>query len=175
MVCNMLLLYIWARHYLVDPKAAHCPKLNPSLSFVVDPGKGTRNDESSLKPKGRANQLGDRLILHSIRDSHGRVLGLGAPTIMDNGDEDENTDHEARGWEAFMEAQTAHEGAVTGMDMVGGFGDLGGVSGVATSGGDGWGEIDGRGLRLPQLFFRPLKSNLNMHIVYDINCTTTPP
>lgn len=114
-----------------------------------------------MKPKGRAktNQLGDRLILHSIRDSHGRVLGLGAPMVMDHGDEDENTDHEARGWEAFMEAQTAHDGAVTGIDTVGGFGDLGGVSGVATSGGDGWGEIDGREMR-------PLKPILILNIIY---------
>lgn len=78
--------------------------------------------------------------------------------IMDNGVEDENKDPEARGWESFMEAQIAHEGAVTGIDTVGGFGDLGGVSGVVTSGGDGWGEMDGRGRRLPQLSLHPLRS-----------------
>lgn len=42
-----------------------------------------------------------------------------------------------RGWEPVVEAWTVHEGAVTGIDVVGEYGDLGGVSGVVTAGGDG--------------------------------------
>lgn len=57
------------------------------------------------------------------------MLGLAPPQR----DEEEV----AGGWEPVAEAWTAHEGAVTGIDVVAGHGNLGDVSGVVTSGGDG--------------------------------------
>lgn len=104
---------------------------------------GSRNDESGFLVDGRSNNAadaspGNRLTVHSIRDAQGRVLGLaprrGAVGSRENSNEEQE---QAGGWEPVVEAWTAHEGAVTGIDVVGGFGDLLGVSGVVTSGGDG--------------------------------------
>lgn len=74
------------------------------------------------------------------------MLGLGSSSSSHAGGEgvgggDEDDDDGARdsggGWEPVVEAWASHEAAVTGIDVAGGFGNLGGVSGVVTSGGDG--------------------------------------
>lgn len=69
------------------------------------------------------------------------MLGLGpqrgiAGGGSGGGDDDEEV---AGGWEPVIEAWAAHEGTVTGVDVVGGgYGSFGGgCAGVLTSGGDG--------------------------------------
>ncbi|CAN0470758.1 unnamed protein product, partial [Ectocarpus sp. 12 AP-2014] len=118
---------------------------------------GTRNDESgwsALPPvTGRekttaaaaAASLGNRLTVHTIRDTGSRVLGLGsssslrtAGTGAGGGGEGGDEDAVVGRLESVAEAWAPHEGAVTGVDVAGGgFENLGGVSGVVTSGGDG--------------------------------------
>lgn len=111
---------------------------------------GTRNDESGWDPVGGHNPAADapqdnRLTVHTIRDTRGRVLGLDSSSQVGGGvgnDGDDDGDAVAAataagGWEPVLEAWASHEGAVTGIDVAGGFGNLGGVSGVVTSGGDG--------------------------------------
>lgn len=69
------------------------------------------------------------------------MLGLGSsPQAGGEGVVDGDDDDDAGGgggWEPVVEAWAAHEGAVTGVDVAGGFANLGGVSGLVTSGGDG--------------------------------------
>lgn len=79
--------------------------------------------------------LGNRLTVHSVRDTQGRVLGLGPQ----RGNGDDGEEEVVGGWEPAIEAWTSHEGTVTGIDVVGGgYGSFGGGSAcVLTSGGDG--------------------------------------
>lgn len=105
---------------------------------------GTRNDESGWDPmlqgRGRdpaAAPQGNRLTVHTVRDMRGRVLGLGSSSQVGGGGDDADGGAEGGGWEPVVEAWASHEAAVTGVDIASGFGNLGGVSGVVTSGGDG--------------------------------------
>lgn len=110
---------------------------------------GTRNDESAWLAgpgynPGAAGPLDNRLTVHTIRDTTGQVLGLGSSSRVSGGvdvggvgDDDEDDSAAAGGWEPAVEACAAHDVAVTGIDVAGGFGNLGGVSAVVTSGGDG--------------------------------------
>lgn len=86
-----------------------------------------------------AAPMENRLTLHTIRDTRGRVLGLGPSSQRrcDNDDDDGAATGAGGGWEPVAEAWTPHEGAVTGIDVAGGVGNLGGVAGMVTSGGDG--------------------------------------
>ena len=100
---------------------------------------GTSNEEPGLSSDGAG--LGNRLTVHSVRDTQGRVLGLGpqrgiAGAGGNGGDDDGEV---AGGWEPAIEAWTSHEGTVTGIDVVsGGYGTFGGgCARVLTSGGDG--------------------------------------
>eukprot|EP00903_Cladosiphon_okamuranus_P016356 g15084.t1 len=102
---------------------------------------GTRNDESGWGPAAAAPE-DNRLTVHTIRDTRGRVLGLGSSSRAGGegagGDDDDGDEGDGGGgWEPVVEAWVSHEAAVTGIDVAGGFGNLGGVSGVVTSGGDG--------------------------------------
>ncbi len=118
------------------------PRL-PSPLFLPFPSlSGTRNDESGwgspLLPSSGGDAAGpapeNRLAVHTIRDARGRVLGLGSSFPRQRGGEGVGNDDGldgAGGWEPAVEAWTPHEGAVTGIDLAGGFGRL------VTSGGDG--------------------------------------
>lgn len=111
------------------------------------PPPGTRNDECGWDPallgRGRnpaAAPEDNRLTVHTIRDTRGRVLGLGSSSLAGGegaGGDDDDDAGGGGGWEPVVEAWASHEAAVTGIDVAGGFGNLGGVSGVVTSGGDG--------------------------------------
>lgn len=115
---------------------------------ILSKRTGTRNDEIALLLDGRVGinaargpPVGNRLTVHSIRDTQGRVLGLGSQQQQQR-DDGQEADAQAggggRGWEPVVEAWVVHEGGVTGMDVVGGYGNPGGVSSsFVTSGGDG--------------------------------------
>lgn len=118
--------------------------------------EGTRNDEvgpmridvDGQPPPFGNNPSGRRaspsapgmLALHSVRDKQGCVLGLGGGALGMGEDgmvdeEDREVDAEPR-----TEVIFAHGAAVTGMDVVKGYGAAAGrpaVSAVVTSGGDG--------------------------------------
>lgn len=72
--------------------------------------------------------------MHSIRDALGGVLGLGPRGGEIEGDGQQNQDDY---WQPVTDVWIEHEEAVTGMDVVAGYGDGGDVSTLLTSGGDG--------------------------------------
>ncbi|CAM9478575.1 unnamed protein product, partial [Ectocarpus sp. 8 AP-2014] len=99
---------------------------------------GTRNDESGWSPlppgPGRekttaaaAASLGNRLTVHTIRDTGSRVLGLGSSSSLrapgtgaGGGGEGGDEDAVVGRLESVAEAWAPHEGAVTGVDVAGG-------------------------------------------------------
>lgn len=93
----------------------------------MGPGTGGVTHAAAAAP------LENRLTVHTIRDARGRVLGLGPSSDDDDGAAAGAGD----GWEPVAEVWTPHDGAVTGIDVASGVGNLGGVTGMVTSGGDG--------------------------------------
>lgn len=70
-----------------------------------------------------------------MRDNAGRILGLGGGGRDAGSDGDQGMC--GAGWEPVTEAWTEHESAVTGLDIVKGYGNGVEVSALVTAGGDG--------------------------------------